>query len=58
MWGIIAIIWLSMLPKLQDIYDTASDPGLHAAAEWLLCTWQQQESWLKHIESEWAGEKA
>ena len=26
----------AVLPKLQDIYRTAADPGLHAAAEWLL----------------------
>ena len=27
--------------KLQDIYRTAADPGLHAAAEWLLRRWKQ-----------------
>ena len=26
----------AVLPKLQDMYRTATDPGLHAAAEWLL----------------------
>src|SRR5262249_46310844 len=28
-----------LLPRLQEIYRMASDPGLHAAAEWLLRTW-------------------
>ena len=26
----------ALLPKLQEMYRTASDPGLHAACEWLL----------------------
>jgi hypothetical protein len=26
----------ALLPKLQEKYRTASDPGLHAACEWLL----------------------
>ena len=42
-----------MLPKLQDIYRTAADPGLHGAAEWLLRTWKQ-EAWLKQVNEEWA----
>lgn len=28
----------ALLPKLQDIYRTEADPGLHASAEWLLRT--------------------
>jgi formylglycine-generating enzyme required for sulfatase activity len=47
----------ALLPRLQQIYGTASDPGLHAAAEWLLRTWQQ-EPWLKQVNAEWAREKA
>ena len=45
-----------MLPKLQDIYRTDADPGLHAAAEWLLRTWKQ-EAWLKQVNEEWAKDK-
>ena len=45
-----------MLPKLQEIYRTAADPGLHAAAEWLLRTWKQ-EAWLKQVNEEWAKDK-
>ena len=32
----------ALLPKLQEIYRTAADPGLHAAAEWLLRQWKQE----------------
>ena len=46
-----------LLPKLQEIYRTASDPGLHAAAEWLLRTWKQ-EAWLKQMNEEWAKDEA
>ena len=43
-----------LVQQLQEIYRTAADPGLHAAAEWLLRTWQQ-ESWLKQVNDEWAA---
>jgi len=43
----------SLLSKLQAIYRTAADPGLHAATEWLLRTWKQ-ETWLKQVNEEWA----
>ena len=46
----------ALLPKLQDIYRTATDPGLHAAAEWLLRQWKQ-EAWLKQVNEEWAKDK-
>jgi serine/threonine protein kinase/formylglycine-generating enzyme required for sulfatase activity len=46
----------TLLPKLQDLYRTESDPGLHASAEWLLRTWQQQ-AWLKQVNDEWARDK-
>jgi formylglycine-generating enzyme required for sulfatase activity len=46
----------AVLPKLQDIYRTAADPGLHGAAEWLLRQWQQ-EAWLKQLNEEWAIDK-
>jgi formylglycine-generating enzyme required for sulfatase activity len=45
-----------LLPKLQAIYRTAPDPGLHAAAEWLLRTWHE-EGWLKQVNDEWAKDK-
>jgi eukaryotic-like serine/threonine-protein kinase len=40
-------------PRAQDIYRTDPDPGLHAAAEWLLRNWKQ-EGWLKRVNDEWA----
>jgi eukaryotic-like serine/threonine-protein kinase len=46
----------SLLPKLQTIYPTDADPGLHAAAEWLLRTWKQ-EAWLNQVNEEWAKDK-
>jgi formylglycine-generating enzyme required for sulfatase activity len=46
----------AVLPKLQDIYRTASDPGLHAAVEWLLRQWKQ-EAWLKQVYDEWSNNK-
>jgi formylglycine-generating enzyme required for sulfatase activity len=45
-----------LLPKLQDRYRTATDPGLHAAVEWLLRTWKQ-EAWLQQVNDEWAKDK-
>jgi len=47
----------TLLPKLQEMYRTASDPGIHAAAEWLLRTWRQ-EAWLTQVNEEWAGDRA
>jgi formylglycine-generating enzyme required for sulfatase activity len=46
----------AVLPKLQAIYRTASDPGLHGAAEWLLRTWKQQ-AWFKQVNEEWAKDQ-
>jgi hypothetical protein len=45
-----------LLPKLQEMYRRASDPGLHAAAEWLLRSWQQ-EAWLRKVNEEWAKDQ-
>lgn len=42
-----------MLPKLKAMYRTASDPGLHVAAEWLLRHWKEGK-WLKEINEQWA----
>jgi serine/threonine protein kinase/formylglycine-generating enzyme required for sulfatase activity len=46
----------ALLPKLQAMYRTDADPGLHAAAEWLLRTWEQGP-WLKQVNEEWAQDK-
>jgi serine/threonine protein kinase/formylglycine-generating enzyme required for sulfatase activity/tetratricopeptide (TPR) repeat protein len=46
----------ALLPKLQDMYRTVADPGLHAAAEWLLRQWQQ-EAWLAATDHVWARDK-
>ena len=46
----------AVLSKLQEMYRTDADPGLHAAAEWLLRTWKQ-EAWLKQVNKEWAQNK-
>jgi formylglycine-generating enzyme required for sulfatase activity len=44
------------LPKLQAIYRTEPDTGLHAAAEWLLRSWKQ-EAWLRERNEEWAKDR-
>jgi hypothetical protein len=36
------------VPALQALYRTETDPGLHAAAEWLLRQWKQ-EDWLQQV---------
>jgi formylglycine-generating enzyme required for sulfatase activity len=46
----------ALLDKLQSVYRTDADPGLHAAAEWLLRTWKQ-EAWLKQVSDEWAKDR-
>ncbi len=43
----------ALLPKLQSMYRTDADAGLHAAVEWLLRQWKQ-ESWLTKMNEEWA----
>ncbi len=43
----------AVLSRLREIYRTSADPGMHAAAEWLLRQWQQ-EAWLKQRNDEWA----
>jgi len=44
------------LPKLQEMYRTDADPGLHSAVEWLLRQWKQ-DKWLKQVNEEWAKDK-
>jgi len=46
----------SLVEKLRELYRNDTDPGLHAAAEWLLRRWKQ-DKWLKHLEQEWAKDK-
>ncbi|HLN31251.1 MAG TPA: protein kinase [Gemmataceae bacterium] len=46
-----------LLRKLQEIYRTAADPGIHAASEWLMRQWKQ-ETLLQQINDEWAKDKA
>jgi serine/threonine protein kinase/formylglycine-generating enzyme required for sulfatase activity len=46
----------SLLPTLQTIYRSDGDPGLHAAAAWLLRTWKQ-EAWLEQVNEAWAKDR-
>jgi hypothetical protein len=46
----------TLLPKLQALYRSEADPGLHAAVEWLLRQWQE-EPWLWRVNDEWAKDK-
>jgi formylglycine-generating enzyme required for sulfatase activity len=46
----------ALLPKLQAIYHTNADPGLHAAAEWLLRRWKR-EGWLGQVNEAWAKDR-
>ena len=43
----------ALLSQLQEMYLTASDPGLHASVEWLLRQWKL-ETWLTQVNNEWA----
>jgi serine/threonine protein kinase/formylglycine-generating enzyme required for sulfatase activity/WD40 repeat protein len=45
----------ALLPKVQDMYRTAADSGLHAAAEWLLRQWKE-DAWLKETNQAWADD--
>jgi eukaryotic-like serine/threonine-protein kinase len=44
------------LAKVQALYRTEEDPGMHAAAEWLLWKWKQ-EGWLKQANEDWAKDR-
>lgn len=46
----------ALMDKLHDLYRNDLDPGLHAAAEWLLRQWKQDQ-FLKQIEQEWVKNK-
>ncbi len=45
-----------LVQQLREMYRTASDPGLHAAAEWLLRQWKE-EAWLRRTDKAWARDK-
>jgi formylglycine-generating enzyme required for sulfatase activity len=45
-----------LVERLQEMYRTASDPGLHASVEWLLRQWQQDE-WLRQTNEAWAKDR-
>jgi formylglycine-generating enzyme required for sulfatase activity len=47
---------VALLPKLQEIYRKAADPGLHAASEWLLRLWKD-DAWLRETDQAWAKDK-
>ena len=46
-----------LVGKVKEIYRTEADPGLHAAAEWLLRRWKHQ-SWLKETNEGWTKDMA
>jgi eukaryotic-like serine/threonine-protein kinase len=46
----------ALVPDLQALYRTETDPGLHAAADWLLRQWKQ-ENWLKQANGQWAKDR-
>jgi serine/threonine protein kinase/formylglycine-generating enzyme required for sulfatase activity len=46
----------AMVQRLQEMYRTSADPGIHAAAEWLLREWHSEE-WLQQINKDWAHDK-
>lgn len=42
--------------KVREIFRASPDPGLHAAARWLLRQWNE-EAWIKQTEEAWAKDK-
>jgi formylglycine-generating enzyme required for sulfatase activity len=47
----------TLVKKLQEVYQTAEDAGLHAAAEWLLRHWEQAR-WLREVDEQRMRDKA
>jgi formylglycine-generating enzyme required for sulfatase activity len=46
------------LAKVRACYRSEEDPGLHAAAEWLLRQWKpEQEAWLRQVNEDWAKDR-
>jgi formylglycine-generating enzyme required for sulfatase activity len=54
--GLPAASRLPVLAKVQGLYRSEDDPGLHATAEWLLRQWKQ-EAWLKQVNEAWAKDR-
>lgn len=46
----------AIMPKLQQMYRDDPDAGLHAAAEWLLRQWQQDD-WINGVKDQWAKDR-
>lgn len=46
----------ALLPRVLALYRDDPDPGLHAAAEWLLRQWKQQ-AWIRQVNEEWARDE-
>jgi formylglycine-generating enzyme required for sulfatase activity len=46
----------TLVPKLQTLYRSEADPGLHAAVEWLLRQWKATEC-LRQVNDELAKDK-
>jgi formylglycine-generating enzyme required for sulfatase activity len=47
----------AIVRRLRETYQAAADPGLRAAAEWLLRQWQEG-AWLRQAEEAWARDGA
>ncbi len=45
----------ALLPRVQALYRVDPDPGLHAAAEWLLRQWKQ-DNWIRQQNAAWTKE--
>ena len=50
-------IRMALLPKLKEAYRKDSDPGLHAANEWLLRHWKEDD-FLAEMNLQWAKDVA
>jgi formylglycine-generating enzyme required for sulfatase activity len=46
-----------LVKELLETYQDHSDPGLHAAVDWLLRQWKVEEEWLKQANDKWANNK-
>jgi formylglycine-generating enzyme required for sulfatase activity len=42
-----------LIERLRETYRTDADPGLHAAAEWLLRQWHE-EAWIRQTDAAWS----
>jgi eukaryotic-like serine/threonine-protein kinase len=46
----------ALIQRLKEIYTTDDDPGMHAAAEWLLRQWRE-EAWIVQTVAAWSADK-